>query len=263
MRNLELHSRYGINLLGVSRQGGAPMFRLGQVRFQVGDVLLLQGAENTIEQAVKSLGCMILARKERAFRIRRRTYLTPSIFALAILSAALGFVTVPIAFASCCLALILLKTITLKEAYRSIEWPVIVLLGCLIPIGEALHSTGATDLISHGIYNIALDVPMWFLVAMLVVVSMILSDLIHNSPTAVLMAPLAISLAQIMDISADPLLMAVAIGAASPYLTPIGHQSNTLVMGPGGYHFGDYWRMGLPLDVLIVLVSVPMILIIW
>ncbi len=263
MRELKLHERYGINLLGVSRQGSTPMFRLGQVRFQVGDVLLLQGVDKTLELAVNTLGCMVLARKEHTFRIRRRTYLTPSVFGAAIFAAAMGLVTVPIAFATCCLVLVLLNAISLREAYGSIEWPVIILLGCLIPIGEALHSTGATELISHGIYSIALDAPLWFLVGLLVIVSMILSDLIHNSPTAVLMAPLAISIAEIMNISADPLLMAVAVGAASPYLTPIGHQSNTLVMGPGGYKFGDYWRMGLPLDGIIVLVSVPMIMWIW
>ncbi len=263
MRDLQLHARYGINLLGVSRQGGTPMFRLGQVRFQTGDVLLLQGVDKTLGQAVKALGCMVLTRKTHKRRLRSSAYLVPAVFVGGILAAAFGLLTVPLAFATCCLVLVLMKAISLRDAYRSIEWPVIVLLGCLIPIGESLHSTGTTELISQSIYYIALDAPLWVLVGMLVVISMILSDLIHNSPTAVLMAPLAISLAEIMDMSADPLLMAVAVGAASPYLTPIGHQSNTLVMGPGGYQFGDYWRMGLPLDVVIVGVSVPMILWIW
>ena len=263
MRDLQLHARYGINLLGVSRQGGTPMFRLGQVRFQTGDVLLLQGVDKTLGQAVKALGCMVLTRKMHKRRLRSSAYLVPAVFVGGILAAAFGLLTVPLAFATCCLVLVLMKAISLRDAYRSIEWPVIVLLGCLIPIGESLHSTGTTELISQSIYYVALDAPLWVLVGMLVVISMILSDLIHNSPTAVLMAPLAISLAEIMDMSADPLLMAVAVGAASPYLTPIGHQSNTLVMGPGGYQFGDYWRMGLPLDVVIVGVSVPMILWIW
>ncbi len=263
MRDLQLHARYGINLLGVSRQGGTPMFRLGQVRFQTGDVLLLQGVDKTLEQAVNALGCMILTRKAHKLRLRSSTYLVPSVFIGGILAAAFGLVTVPLAFATCCLVLILMKAISLRDAYRSIEWPVILLLGCLIPIGESLHSTGATEIISQSIHHVALDAPLWVLIGILVVVSMILSDLIHNSPTAVLMAPLAISLADIMQMSADPLLMAVAVGAASPYLTPIGHQSNTLVMGPGGYQFGDYWRMGLPLDIVIVCVSVPMILWIW
>ncbi len=263
MRDLRLHDRYGINLLAVSRQGSTPMFRLGRVRFQVGDVLLLQGGDKTTEQAVSALGCMVLFSKVRTFSTRRSGYLTLGIFALGIVAAAFGMVPVQIAFATTCIALILLKAIKLRDAYRSIEWPIIILLGCLIPIGEALHTTGATELISNGILSVAFDIPLWSLIALLIIVSMLLSDLIHNSPTAVLMAPLALSLADAMQISPDPLLMAVAIGSASAYLTPIGHQSNTLVMGPGGYNFGDYWRMGLPLDIVIVSVAVPMILWVW
>ncbi len=263
MHDLHLHDGYGVNLLAVSRQGGAPMFRLGRVRFQVGDVLLLQGNDKTMEQTVSALGCMVLFSKARAFTTRKSGYLTLGIFALAIAASAFDLVPVQIAFATTCVALILLKAVKLREAYRSIEWPIILLLGCLIPIGKALHTSGATELISNGILSVAFDIPLWSLIALLIVVSMLLSDLIHNSPTAVLMAPLTLSLADAMQISPDPLLMAVAIGSASAYLTPIGHQSNTLVMGPGGYNFGDYWRMGLPLDIVIVAVAVPMILWIW
>ena len=263
MRDLSLHDRYGINLLAVSRQGSMPMFRLARIRFQTGDVLLLQGADKTMEQTVSALGCMVLFSKTRAFTTHTKSYVTPGVFALGIAAAAFGLVPVQIAFATTCAALILLKAIKLRDVYRSIEWPIIILLGCLIPIGEALHTTGATELISSGILSVAFDIPLWFLIALLIVVSMLLSDLIHNSPTAVLMAPLALSLAEAMQISPDPLLMAVAIGAASAYLTPIGHPSNTLVMGPGGYGFGDYWRMGLPLDIVIVLVAVPMIVWVW
>ncbi len=263
MRDLRLHDRYGINLLAMSRQGSTPMFRLGRVRFQVGDVLLLQGGDKVMEQAVNALGCMVLLSKTKTFTTRKSGYLTLGIFVLGVAATAFGLVPVQIAFATTCVALILLKAIKLREAYRSIEWPIIILLGCLIPIGEALHTTGATELISNGILSVAFDIPLWALIALLIVVSMLLSDLIHNSPTAVLMAPLALSLADAMQLSPDPLLMAVAIGSASAYLTPIGHQSNTLVMGPGGYNFGDYWRMGLPLDIVIVSVAVPMILWVW
>ena len=263
MRDMNLHDSYGINLLAVSRQGSTPMFRLGRIRFQVGDVLLLQGGDKTMKQTVSALGCMVLFSRVRTFTTRKSGYLTLGIFALGIAAAAFGMVPVQIAFATTCIALILLKAIKLRDAYRSIEWPIIILLGCLIPIGEALHTSGATELISNGILSVAFDIPLWSLIALLIIVSMLLSDLIHNSPTAVLMAPLALSLADAMQISPDPLLMAVAIGSASAYLTPIGHQSNTLVMGPGGYNFGDYWRMGLPLDIIIVSVAVPMILWVW
>ena len=157
----------------------------------------------------------------------------------------------------------LLKAVSLREAYRSIEWPVIVLLGFLIPVGEALQTTGATALIAEALVSVAEDIPLWVLLTLILVTSMGLSDLVHNTPTAILMAPIALSLADTLSMSADPLLMAVAIGAASPYLTPVGHQSNTLVLGPGSYQFSDYWRLGLPLDMVIVAVAVPMIILVW
>jgi di/tricarboxylate transporter len=229
----------------------------------VGDVLLLQGETQALEIMCSNLGCLGI--KNRGIEIvrRRGTYQIPLIFALGILAAAIGLVPVQIAFMAVVGVLVILKLISLREAYRSIEWPIIVLLGFLIPVGEALQSTGATDMIARGILSFATDAPIWVMLGMLMVVSMLFSDLVHNSPTAVMMAPIAYSLAVNLDISPDPFLMAVAIGAASPYLTPIGHQSNTLVMGPGGYNFGDYWRMGLPLDIVIVTVGVPMIMWVW
>jgi di/tricarboxylate transporter len=263
MRGLRLHERYGVNLLGVSREGNSPMLRLGRVRVKIGDVLLLQGHGETVEQTISTLGCMTISSKGATTTVHKHGLLTPLVFVAGIVSAATGFVPVQIAFATTCVALIMLNAIKLGDAYKSIEWPVIVLLGCLIPIGEALQSTGGTELISSGILGIADDIPVWMLITVLLVVSMLLSDLIHNSPTAVLMAPLTISLAEGMQISPDPLLMAVAVGAASAFLTPIGHQSNTLVMGPGGYRFGDYWKMGLPLDFVIIVVAVPMIMWVW
>ena len=185
------------------------------------------------------------------------------IFTLAVISAALGIVPVQIAFVTAVLLIILTNAMPASEIYDSIEWPVIVLLASLIPIGEALEATGATELIAEAIGDVAGGLPLWGLLALVMITSMLLSDLIHNTPTAVLMAPIGIGLAEAMGVSVDALLMAVAIGSASPYLTPIGHQSNTLVMGPGGYQFGDYWRLGLPLDAVILLVSIPMILWIW
>ena len=170
---------------------------------------------------------------------------------------------VQIAFTTVVGVLVLLKAVSLREAYRSIEWPVIVLLGFLIPVGESLQTTGATEQIANFLVLVAEDIPLWVLLALVMVTSMGLSDLVHNTPTAILMAPVALSLANTFGLPVDALLMAVAIGAASPYLTPVGHQSNTLVLGPGGYNFSDYWRLGLPLDIVIVLVGVPMIMLVW
>jgi di/tricarboxylate transporter len=263
MRGLRMHDRYGINLLAVARRGQPPRTRLGSIRFKTGDVLLLQGERNTLQQVLTALGCLPLA--ERGLRIarRRRILLPVGIFGAAIVAAAYGFVPVQIAFVTAVALLIVTRTLSLRDVYDAVEWPVVLLLGALIPIGEALQTTGGTTLIAEAIVGLAGSVPVWTMLALLMVASMLLSDLIHNTPTAVLMAPVAAGIAQQIGLPVDPFLMAVAVGSASPYLTPIGHQSNTLVMGPGGYRFGDYARMGVPLDLLIVATAVPMIMWVW
>ncbi len=263
MRKVRMHARFGVNLLGISREGRASRALLKHLRFKTGDVLLLQGEKEALKVACKNLGC--LAIKNRGFEINpsRGAIITPFIFLLGILASAFGLVPVQIAFTTVVGVLILSRLVSLQEAYNSVEWPVIVLLGFLIPVGEALQTTDATSLIAAGIVGVAQDAPVWMLLAILMASSMLLSDLVHNTPTAVLMAPIAFTTAVNLGYSVDAFLMAVAIGAASPYLTPIGHQSNTLVMGPGGYRFGDYWRLGLPLDIIIVCTAVPMIMLVW
>ncbi|NND92025.1 MAG: SLC13 family permease [Granulosicoccus sp.] len=263
MRKFGMHNRYGVNLLAVAREGHAARTRLKHIKYKTGDVLLLQGETQALEELCLSLGCLAIKNRGLEITPRRGVLLIPGIFGLGILAAAMGWVPVQISFASVVGALVLLKMVSLRTAYRSIEWPVIVLLGFLIPIGEALQTTGATEVISRGILSVGDDFPIWSLLALIMGISMVLSDLVHNTPTAVLMAPVALSLATGLNLPPDPFLMAVAIGAASPYLTPIGHQSNTLVMGPGGYSFGDYWRVGLLLDMVIMVVAVPMILWVW
>jgi len=263
MRGLRMHDRYGINLLAISRRGERPRTRLVDTRFRVGDVLLLQGEVDALDQGCNLLGLLELA--ERGLRRpQRQSIMIPVfIFAAAVAAAASGLVPVTIAFVTAVVALVATRTITARELYTSIEWPVIVLLGALIPIGQALQSTGGTTLIATTLINASGGMPVWGIIACLLIASMWLSDLIPNTPTAVLMAPIGVSLAGPLGLSADPFLMAVAIGCASPFLTPIGHQSNTLVMGPGGYRFSDYFRVGLALEILIAIVAVPMILWIW
>lgn len=263
MRSIHMHQRFGVNLLAVSRESGSSRVRLKHVKFRTGDVLLLQGEPEALQQMCKTLGCLAIKKRGVEITTRRGTLLTPAVFASGILAAAFGLVPVHIAFVSVVGALIVLNLITLRDTYRSIEWPVIVLLGFLMPVGEALQTTGATDIIASGIIAVGDQAPVWLLLGVVITVSMILTDLMNNTATAVLMAPIAFSLAIGLDLPPDPFLMSVAIGAASSYLTPIGHQSNTLVLGPGGYQFGDYWRMGLPLDLIIVCVAVPMIMLVW
>lgn len=263
MRGLRMHDRYGVNLLAVAREGMAPRASLGSIRFRTGDVLLLQGERNTLQQALSTMMCLPLA--DRGLRVpRQRPIHVPlAVFGAAIAATALGLVPVQIAFVTVVATLVLFGTLSLREVYESVEWPVILLLGALIPIGEALQSTGGTALIAGVVVGLAGEVPTWAMVALLMIVSMLLSDLIHNTPTAVLMAPIAVSIGQALGLPIDAFLMAVAVGSASPYLTPIGHQSNTLVMAPGGYRFSDYARVGALLDVLIVVTAVPMIMWVW
>jgi len=263
MRGLRIHDRYGINLLAVARQGMAPKARLGSIRFQTGDVLLLQGEGNTLQQSLSAMSCLPLAGRGLRPPRRHGPYFPLGVFGFAVGAASVGLVPVHIAFVTAVAAMIVAGTLSLRDVYESIEWPVILLLGALIPIGQALETTGGTALIAGGVVAMADDLPIWAMLALLMVVSMLMSDLIHNTPTAVLMAPIAISIAQILEMPVDPFLMAVAVGSASPYLTPIGHQSNTLVMAPGGYRFADYARVGAPLDVLILTVGVPMIMWVW
>lgn len=263
MRLLRMHETYDLNLLAMARNGKPPTARLAQVRFKIGDVLLLQGHRDTLKKVLPILGCIPLAERGLNTAQQATSALPLGIFALAVLAAASGFVPVQIAFVTAVLLMILTNGIPASDIYKSIEWPVILLLAALIPIGEALETTGATAVMAAGIGEVAGNLPLWGILTLVMATSMLLSDLIHNTPTAVLMAPIGISLAETLGVSADALLMAIAIGSASPYLTPIGHQSNTLVMGPGGYQFGDYWRLGLPLDAVILLVGVPMILWAW
>jgi len=263
MRGLRIHDRYGINLLAVARQEMAPRARLGSIRFQTGDVLLLQGESNTLQQALSAMSCLPLAGRGLRPPRRHGPYFPMAVFGFAVGAASVGLVPVHIAFVTAVAAMIVAGTLSLRDVYESIEWPVIILLGALIPIGQALETTGGTGLIAGGVVAVADELPIWAMLALLMLISMLLSDLIHNTPTAVLMAPIAISIAQILELPIDPFLMAVAVGSASPYLTPIGHQSNTLVMAPGGYRFSDYARVGAPLDLLILVTAVPMIMLVW
>ena len=264
MRQYRIHDRLGINLLAVARQGRQPTARLKNIRFKTGDVLLLQGETAIMAEALKTLGCLRLADRVISEPVTASNIWMPTgIFAGAIAAAAFGLISVPVAFVGAVLLMVLSNTISLNEVYASIEWPVILLLATLIPVGEALQTTGGTGLIADTLLGATVGMPMWTIVAMILVVSMWMSDFVHNTPTAILMAPIAMGIASGLNANPDTFLMAVAVGAASPYLTPIGHQSNTLVMGPGGYKFQDYALVGLPLQVVIALVGVPMILWVW
>jgi di/tricarboxylate transporter len=260
---VRLRGRYGVNLLAVSRQGTPYRGRLKAFRFRVGDVLMLQGDTEMLPDVISRLGCLPLA--ERRLQVGKvgQAGLTVSVFAAAILAATFGLLSVPVALAIAAVAMVLLNVVPARELYDGIDWPVIVLLGAMIPVAGALESTGATDFVAGGILGITAGLAPIAVLALVMIVTMTLSDVMNNAATAVIMAPISVGIAGQLGVNADPFLMAVAVGASSAFLTPIGHQNNALIMGPGGYEFGDYWRMGLPLEVVIVVVAVPMIMWVW
>ena len=259
VRTLNLRWQYGMNLLAISRQGIRLQARLSRVRFRAGDVLLLQGPTGTFTEVLSSLGCLPLAGRGLTLGQPRRLLLSMAIFAAALIMAATGLLPVQVAFIGAVVVMLLANLLSLAEAYESIDWPIIVLLGAMIPVGQALEVSGGADLIAQQVLSLAAGVSPITTLAVVLVGTMFLSDLVNNAAAAVLMAPIAITIAEGLGASADPFLMCVAIGASCAFLTPIGHQSNTLVMGPGGYHFGDYWRMGLLLEIIIVLTALPLI----
>jgi di/tricarboxylate transporter len=261
--SLDLRRQHGVNLLAIAREGLRLRARLDRIRLRAGDVLLLQCPAATARDVLATLGCLPLAQRE--LRIGQPQRLIPPlvIFGGALLVSALGLVPVQIAFVAAVIVLLMGGFVSLPEAYASIDWPIIVLLGAMIPVGEALETTGGAALIADGLLRLAGQLSPAALLVIVLVFTMFLSDLVNNAAAVVLTAPIGLSLAEGLGVSADPFLIAIAIGASCAFLTPIGHQSNTLVMGPGGYKFGDYWRMGLLLEVVVVLVAVPLILVFW
>ena len=260
--DLLLRTRYGINLLAVSRQGRRSLARLRALRLAAGDVLLMQGAPEALLEFASNAGCVPLAERELRIPDKRRAIAASGIMALAIAAAAFG-VPAALAFSAGVLASMALRTVPPRTAYEAVDWPVIVLLAALIPVAGAMESTGAADVIARIMLDNIAGGHAILALALVMVVTMTLSDLMNNAATAAVMCPIAIGTANQLGASADPFLMAVAIGASCAFLTPIGHQNNTLILGPGGFRFGDYWRMGLPLELLVIAISLPMLLLVW
>jgi di/tricarboxylate transporter len=260
---LRLRRRFGVNLLAVSRQGAPFRGRLAQFRFRPGDVLLLEGESLRLPEVVGALGCLPLA--ERGLQANRFHYVEISIvlFAAAIIAATTGVLSFPVALGVAVLVMVVLDIVPPRDIYTSIDWPVVVLIGALIPVGQAMQDTGTTLLIAETLTAAVGQYPPVVALAAVLVVTMTLSDIINNAATAVIMAPIGASVAEQLGANADTFLMAVAVGASCAFLTPIGHQNNTLILGPGGYRFGDYWRMGLPLEITIIAVAIPALLWAW
>jgi di/tricarboxylate transporter len=258
-----LRTVHGINLIALARHGRAVHERLGHVRFRAGDVLLLQVPREQTAEILTRLECLPLAERSLGTWRERRLMWSGGVFAIAVIVAATGILPVQIAFVTAAVLFVASNVVRPSEVYTSIDWPVIVLLAAMFPVGGAMEATGGTALIADSILRLTQSLsPAWVLLVVLVA-TMFISDVINNNATAVLMAPIALTVAGRLGANPDAFLIAVALGASCAFLTPIGHQSNTLVMEPGGYRFGDYWRVGLPLEALIVAVAMPMILLVW
>lgn len=255
--------RHGVLLLGVSRAGKRFRDRVRKLEIRAGDVLLLLGPTEHLSTVTKWLGCLPLAKRSLPNIQKRTSGLAIGIFGLAIVLASTGVLYLPVSLAMAVVFMVLFNIVPVRQIYESIEWPVIVLLGSMIPIGSALEATGGTALIASSFVGLSeLFSPVLILV-LLIIVTMTLSDVMNNVATAIIAAPVAVEIAQRLSVNPDSYLMGVAIGASCAFLTPIGHKNNTLILGPGSYNFGDYWRMGLPLEFIIVVVSTPMILWVW
>lgn len=250
-------------LVGLARQGRPVTQRLRQQIFKEGDVLLLHGDSDSVDQQFGMLGLWPLMRRPINLNRTRKIALASGIFFIAIVLGIVGLVSLPVAFILAVGAYVLTGILTVRKIYDDIDWPVIVLLAAMIPVGNALTTTGTTQLVAEGLINLTEGLSIPVILALLLIVTMLLSDVINNAATALVMAPLGIAMAEALNVSVDPFLMSVAVGASCAFLTPIGHQCNTLVMGPGGYKFSDYWRVGLPLEIVIVVISVPAILWAW
>ena len=261
--DLRLRTQYNVNVLAIAREDIKIKKRIAQTRLKKGDVLLLQGEAENLKEAMRSLQCLPLATRELHIGKPRRVIGALSIFAAAIALVIFEVLRVEIAFSFAAVILVLTKILPIKEVYRSVDWPVIILLAAMIPVGEAFETSGAAATVTNLILSLDNEYPIWVFMGLLMVVTLALSNIINNAATVVLMAPIAIKVAEGFQVATDPFLMTVAVAASCAFLTPIGHQSNTLVMGPGGYKFSDYWKMGLPVTLIIILLGIPLILYVW
>ncbi|WP_323765458.1 SLC13 family permease [Marinovum sp.] len=263
VQSVGLAWRHRTILMGISRQGRRITKQMRQTVIEPGDILLLLAPREAASVVADWLGVLPLADRGLAVTENSKTWAAIGLFAGAVAAASFGLVYLPVALGLVVVAYVLLKILPLSELYDHIEWPVVVLLGSMIPLGAALETSGGTELIAGALVGLTEGWPVWAVLTVLMVVTMTLSDVLNNTATAIVAAPVGIQMAQALEVSPDPFLMCVAVAASAAFLTPIGHKNNTLILGPGGYRFGDYWRMGLPLEVLVIAVSVPAILVFW
>ena len=260
---IHLRERYGANLLAIARGNRRIIKRMDQSKFKAGDVLLLQGTEDRLSDSIIRMGCLPISGRDIRIGNTQRIITALLIFGAAITSLLMGLLPVQIAFSLAALIFVFSGIVSFREVYDKINWPIIVLLAAMIPVGMALESSGAADMIASNVVKHGAGLAVWLVIGGIMLISMLLSNVMNNAATAVIMAPIALKIASGLQLSPDAFLMAIALGVSSAFLTPIGHQSNTLVMSPGGYKFSDYWRLGLPIQILVLGVGTLIILLVW
>jgi di/tricarboxylate transporter len=261
-QELRLRSRYGVDLIAVSRQGEEPGKRVKRFRFSVGDLLLLQGGAPQLTAASAALGLLPVAERNLP-PSRRRALPAAGFFLAGIALAAAGLTPPSVALTAAAVLAVVFRALPLRELYNAIDWSVIVLIGAMLPVGAALETTGATDVIARWLLDVGQGLGPVTVLALLLVATLLLAEAVSNAATAVLMAPIALGLARGLGVEPDAFLMAVAVGSACAFLTPIGHQNATLIMGPGGFRFGDYWRLGVVLEILVIAIAVPLLVLLF
>lgn len=261
--DLRLPYRRGVSLLGISRQGKRLVDQVNKTAIKAGDLLLLLGPEEELADTTDWLGCLPLAERGLDITERRKALPAMGLFAASIAIAASGLASLPVALAGVVIAYVVLGILPLSRLYETVEWPVVVLLGAMIPLGAAFESSGTAAAVADGLLWLAGDLPPLAILALLMFATMTLSDVLNNIATVLIAAPIGVDIAQRLGANPDAFLMAVAVGAACAFLSPIGHKNNTIIMGPGGYAFGDYWRMGLPLELIVMATALPAIAIFW
>lgn len=262
-RELQFYDRFDVNLVAVSRKGERITQRVGQVELRLGDVVLLHGDLAKMPALLRDLNILPLA--ERPLLLGNvRGFLVPvAILAAAIVATAAGIVPVAPAFFAAAVGMVVSGAIPVRQVYSALDGPILVMLAALIPVSDSLRQTGATDVIAAQLAAIGAQLPGYGALGLILVAAMAITPFLNNAATVLVMAPIAAQFASGLGYRPEAFLMAVAIGAGSDFLTPIGHQCNTLVMGPGGYRFTDYARLGLPLSIMVILVATPMLMLVW
>jgi di/tricarboxylate transporter len=262
-QRLDLYDRFNVNLLAVSRKGERLTERLGTITLKPGDVILLQGNRQALPEILRDFGVLPLAERKILLGSVRRGIVPVLILIAAIGATAAGLLPVAIAFFAAAVAMVLFNVIPIRDVYASVDGPILVMLAALIPVSDSLRRTGATDVMAGWLAEMGAALPPYGALALILVAAMAVTPFLNNAATVLVMAPIAAGFAASLDYRPEAFLMAVAIGAGCDFLTPIGHQCNTLVMGPGGYRFSDYPRLGLPLSIIVIMVSVPMLMLVW